>query len=252
MARNSQKKKSTVDRAEIEKFSAMADEWWNESGKFKPLHRFNPVRVRFIRDTLLEHFSALNTQHSAPLKGLSLLDIGCGGGLLCEPMARLGAKVTGIDASDKNIKVAALHAREEGLVIDYKCTSAEEMNKKQKYDAVLAMEIIEHVSDVPSFIEHCASLVKPDGLLFFATLNRTVKSYALAIVGAEYILRWIPRGTHDWNKFLRPSEIVLQTEPHGLKARTIQGVSFNPLGQQWSLSDDVDVNYMVVLQKGKK
>ena len=245
---------NSVDPGEIAKFEAMADEWWDESGKFKPLHQLNPVRIKFIRDTTRNHFSALSTQHSAPLKGLRLLDIGCGGGLLSEPLSRLGAKVTGIDASEKNIKIAQLHAETEGLDIDYRCITAEEfLNTEHRapntFSVVTAMEIIEHVADVPSFIESCCSLVKPGGLLFFSTLNRTVKSYAMAIVGAEYVLRWLPRGTHDWNKFLRPSEIVIEAEKHGMKALDVCGVTYNPLNSQWSLSEDTDVNYMVVLKK---
>lgn len=246
------KKKSTIDEVEIEKFSAMADEWWDESGKFKPLHQFNPVRVKFLRDEILEH-RAQNTEHrkeEKSLEGISLLDVGCGGGLLSEPMNRLGTKVTGIDASEKNIKVASLHAAGEGLDINYKCAAAEDLAKKKtRYDVVIAMEIIEHVADVPSFVESCSKLVKPGGLLFFATLNRTVKSFAFAIVGAEYVLRWLPKGTHDWNKFLRPSEIVLEAEKHKMKAKKVQGVTFNPINQKWSLSNDTNVNYMVVLER---
>jgi 2-polyprenyl-6-hydroxyphenyl methylase/3-demethylubiquinone-9 3-methyltransferase len=237
-------KNSTIDEDEVAKFSAIADEWWDETGKFKPLHLFNPVRIKFLRNTIEKHF---NQSH---LKGLSVLDVGCGGGLISEPIAKMGANVTGIDASDRNIKIASIHAEKENLEINYQFKTAEELvTEKKKFDVVLAMEILEHVADVPVFIESCCKLVKPGGLLFFATMNRTVKSYAFAIVGAEYVLRWLPQGTHDWNKFLRPSEIVIEAEKNKTKATKVQGVTYNPLGSTWSLSEDTDVNYMVVLEK---
>ncbi len=218
----------------------MADQWWDESGKFKPLHKFNPTRVSYIRDRLTEHFGKL--------QGLDVLDIGCGGGLLCEPITRLGAKVTGIDASEKNIKIAAIHAENSGLDINYQCISAEEMAaKKKKFDVVLNMEVIEHVADVESFLAASCALVKPGGLMIVATLNRTVKSFALAIVGAEYVLRWLPRGTHDWKKFLKPSEIEAPISRGGLKLKEIQGVSYNPIKDSWNLSEDIDVNYMMLM-----
>ncbi len=241
---------TTVDEEEIAKFEAMADEWWDEGGKFRPLHKFNPVRIGYIRDRVLEYFEGLDKEGRAPLSGLKILDIGCGGGLLAEPMARLGAGVTGIDASEKNINIASIHAEKEGLDIEYICTSAEEFAEStNQYDIVLAMEIVEHVADVAVFIEAASALVKPDGLLFMATLNRTAKSFALAIVGAEYILRWLPRGTHDWKKFLRPSELEQHFSANNMELEQIQGVTYNPLKDLWSLSDDIKVNYMMLAQK---
>lgn len=234
----------SIDDDEIAKFTAMADDWWNENGKFKPLHKFNPVRIGYVRNTICQHFKADS------LKGLNILDIGCGGGLLSEPMARLGANVTAIDASEKNIKIASLHAKNVGLDINYQNTTAENMaKKKQQFDVVLNMEVIEHVADIASFMQACAKLLKPGGIMFIATLNRTIKSYGLAIVGAEYILRWLPRGTHNWNKFLKPSEINEYIVENGLKLETIQGVSYNPLTDIWKLSSDIDVNYMMVVGK---
>lgn len=236
---------TTVDPQEIAKFSAMADEWWNPQGKFKPLHRLNPVRIAYIRDTILSHFHKEKTAEQ-PLSGINLLDIGCGGGLLTEPMTRLGADATGIDASEKNIRIASLHAEQQGITPHYFHTSAEELAAAGKqFDVVLAMEIIEHVADVPAFINACATLVKPGGLMFLATLNRTVKSFTFAIVGAEYILRWLPRGTHDWHKFLTPSEVEAELRHHGLTLKELQGVTYNPLKDSWKLSDDLRINYML-------
>jgi 2-polyprenyl-6-hydroxyphenyl methylase/3-demethylubiquinone-9 3-methyltransferase len=235
----------SIDETEIAKFSAMADEWWDLEGKFKPLHKFNPVRIGFVRDIVQAHFG------KDSLKGIEILDIGCGGGLLAEPMARLGAEVTAIDASEKNIKIASLHAKNVGLEIDYKCTSAEDLAATGKqFDVVLNMEVIEHVADVDSFVKASAALVKPGGLMIVATLNRTVKSYALAIVGAEYVLRWLPRGTHNWEKFLKPSEIERPLRENGMAVKKIQGVSYNPVRDSWRLSEDIAVNYMVVAGKG--
>jgi 2-polyprenyl-6-hydroxyphenyl methylase/3-demethylubiquinone-9 3-methyltransferase len=231
----------SIDQSEIEKFTAMADEWWSATGKFKPLHKFNPVRVAYIKETITNHFGNMDVE---------LLDIGCGGGLLSEPMSRLGAKVTAIDAGEKNIKIASLHAKNSGLDIDYQCTSVEELAASGKqFDVVLNMEVIEHVADVDSFIKASSSLVKPNGIMIVATLNRTLKSYALAIVGAEYILKWLPRGTHNWEKFLRPSEIASPLERSGMQLQKIQGVSYNPLHDSWKLSDDIAVNYMMVAVK---
>lgn len=240
---------STVDAAEIAKFTAMADEWWDPAGKFKPLHKFNPVRIAYLRDTIAAHVGSDATKPKS-LKNLSLLDIGCGGGLLAEPMARLGATVTAIDAAEKNIAVASLHAKKQNLEIDYRCTTAEDVARtKKQFDVVLAMEIIEHVADVTAFLESCAKLVKPGGLLFVATLNRTAKSYLFAIVGAEYVLGWLPKGTHEWKKFLKPSEIVMPLESLGLKTREITGVSYNPIKDSFSVSRDTAVNYMLVAEK---
>lgn len=243
-------KPSTVDAAEIAHFTAMADEWWDAGGKFAPLHAMNPVRLRFIRDHAVAHFGRDDTD-TAPLSGLSLLDIGSGGGLLCEPMARLGAHVTGIDAAEKNIHIARLHAEQMGLDIDYRHRTAEELAADStRYDIVFALEIVEHVADVPAFLEAVARLVKPGGLLFMSTLNRTVKSYALAIVGAEYLLRWLPKGTHHWQKFLRPSELVLPLEAHGIRTHDLQGMVYDPFDARWSLSPTaLDVNYILAARK---
>ena len=237
---------STVDPAEIERFSRIAEEWWDPLGKFAPLHRLNPLRVGYVRDR-----SALHWQRDAlsgtPLKGLSVLDIGCGGGLLSEPMARLGAQVTGIDAALRNITVAGVHAGKQGLAIDYKQHTAEALaDTGGQFDIVLALEIVEHVADVELFLKSCGRLVKPGGLLFLSTLNRTAKAWALAIAGAEYILGWLPRGTHDWKKFLKPSEVVRGLAAGGIETREIVGVVYSPLSRAWSLNKgDLEVNYML-------
>ena len=237
---------STVDLAEIERFSRIAEEWWDPAGKFAPLHRLNPVRLGYIRDRAAAHWKR-DAMSGLPLEGLSLLDIGCGGGLICEPMARLGAHVTGIDAADRNIATAALHAGHQGLVIDYRQHTAEALaGEGRQYDIVLALEIVEHVADVDLFLRSCGQMVKPGGLLFLSTLNRTAKAWMLAIAGAEYVLRWLPRGTHDWKKFLKPSEVVNGLRGGGIEAQEIVGVVYNPLSRVWSLnSRDLDVNYML-------
>ncbi len=239
--------RSTVDDAEIRRFSAMADEWWSTTGKFRPLHKFNPTRIAYVKSQLCQHFGR-DERSSSALDGLTILDIGCGGGLLSEPLARLGASVTGADASATNIEVARLHAASSGLTIDYRATTAEAIaDSGQTFDVVLAMEIIEHVSDIDLFIRECARMVRPGGLLLVATLNRTPKSFALAIVGAEYILRWLPVGTHSWHKFVKPSELIDALEAGGLNVLDQTGVSFNPLLDRWSLNPrDLDVNYMVL------
>ena len=236
---------TTLAPDEIEKFTAIAAEWWDEKGKFAPLHRINPKRIEFIRDEIYSHFKVES------LEGLSLIDIGCGGGLVSEPMCRLGAKVTGIDGGEKNVKTATAHAQGSGLKIDYQATTAEALAEQGKqFDIVLALEIVEHVANVPLFLESVAKLVKPGGILIMSTLNRTLKSYALAIVGAEYVLRWLPRGTHEWNKFLKPSEIIQPLTSHGLQHRTSKGMVMNPLSWEWSMSDtDLDVNYYVSFTK---
>ena len=240
----------SIDPEEVEKFSAMAEAWWDPEGNFKPLHKFNPVRLEFLRDRLAD-LNGTDPLSDQPLKGLKILDIGCGGGLLCEPLTRLGAQMTGVDASEKNIKIASLHAKEMGLKIDYRHSSAEELAAAgEEFDAVLNMEVVEHVADVESFLEACAALVKPGGVMVLATLNRTAKSYALAIVGAEYILRWLPRGTHDWRKFLKPSEVAGVLRPTGLEVKEVSGVAYNPLNDSWRLAPrDTDVNYMMVFVK---
>lgn len=240
---------TTIDPAELEKFTAMAAEWWDPTGKFKPLHKFNPVRLRYIREKICTHFN-IDSDQRQPLKGLNLLDIGCGGGLLCEPMTRLGATVTGIDPGDTNITIASTHAEAQDLNIDYQAITAEDLLATGKtYDVVLSMEVVEHVSDVDLFMGSCSKLVKPGGLLFAATLNRTLKSFALAIVGAEYILRWLPKGTHQWDKFVTPDELKQAITQGGLTIEETQGVVFNPITDQWSPSTDTDVNYMVLAHR---
>ena len=238
---------SSVDEAEVAKFSAIAAEWWDPAGKFAPLHKFNPVRLGFIRNEAAAHFGR-DGKSLRPFEGLSLLDIGCGGGLLSEPMARLGFAVTGADASDKNIGTARAHAAQSGLSIDYQATTAEALAGRQ-FDVVLNMEVVEHVADVPGYLTACTALVRPGGLTFVATLNKTLKSLALAKVGAEYVLGWLPRGTHDWNRFIPPTELKASLQQSGLTILKTQGVSFHPLGWDWRLSSDVDVNYMIVARR---
>lgn len=229
----------SINQQEVEKFSAIADEWWDPNGKFKPLHKFNPVRLKYIIDTI-----------NKPLIDFTILDIGCGGGLLSVPLARLGAKVTGIDASEKNINVAKAYAEREGLEIEYLCTSVEELEKSnRKFDIVLNMEVIEHVEDVESFMRSSCNLLKPEGLIFVATLNRNLKSFAFAKIGAEYILNWLPKGTHDWKKFFKPHEIVNLLEKNNINIEELKGVSYSPFNDKFTLTDDLSVNFMVV---GKK
>jgi 2-polyprenyl-6-hydroxyphenyl methylase/3-demethylubiquinone-9 3-methyltransferase len=236
---------SSVDPEEVARFAALADDWWDPHGRFRPLHKFNPVRLGFIRAHLVGHFGR-DAAALAPLDGLSVLDVGCGGGLIAEPMARLGARVTGIDATGKNIGVAALHAERSGLAIDYRCAAAEELVARgERFDVVLALEVVEHVAAVEPFIESCARLIAPGGALVAATLNRTAKAWALAIVGAEYILGWLPRGTHRWQKFVRPAELVGALRRNGLEVAALTGVGYDPLAGEWSLSRDLSVNYMV-------
>lgn len=242
------KKSHSIDPSEVNKFSQIAHEWWDPTGKFKPLHIFNPIRIEYITKKVKTHFGI--EKNRKPFSNLDLLDIGCGGGLLSEPMRRLGANVTAIDASEKNISIAALHAKNMALDIHYQCTSVEDLSAtKQQYDVILNMEVIEHVADVDSFMQHSAKLLKPGGLMFVATLNRTLKSFALAIVGAEYILRWLPRGTHDWRKFLKPQEVKKHTQNHGLSYLETQGLSYLPLQQQWIFSPDIGMNYILLCTK---
>lgn len=237
---------TTVDPAEIERFSRIAAEWWDPAGKFAPLHRLNPVRLGFIRDRAAAHWQR-DPLSGRPLGSLSALDIGCGGGLLSEPMARMGAAVTGVDAAARNIAVAARHAEGQALAIDYRQGTAEALAASgAQFDIVLALEIVEHVADVDLFLTSCGRMVKPGGLLFLSTLNRTAKAWALAIAGAEYVLGWLPRGTHDWRKFLKPSEVVNGLRNSGIEAQEIVGVVYSPLGRTWSLNRrDLDVNYML-------
>jgi len=240
---------STINKEEVARFAAMAEEWWDPKGKFKPLHKFNPTRLAYIRNQILSHFE-LDGSKNQPLKKLTILDIGCGGGLLCEPMTRLGAKITGVDASEKNIAIAKSHAMTSNLKINYKATTSEELVKKTaRYDVVLNMEVVEHVDNVPLYLKSCAQLVKPGGIMIISTLNRTAKSFALAIVGAEYILNWLPKGTHSYNKFLTPNELISMLRRNDMQLKDKTGVSFSPLKNQWRLSRDMDVNYMLVMEK---
>ena len=243
-------KPTTIDDADVARFSAIADEWWDERGKFAPLHRLNPARIGYLRDQIVRHFQR-NGESATPLNNLSLVDIGCGGGLIAEPMARLGANVTGIDASPTNINVASLHAKAGGLTIDYKANTAEDLAASgQTFDVVLALEIIEHVSDISLFYDSITQLVKPNGLLILSTLNRTAKSYAMAIVGAEYIMRWLPRGTHQWSQFVKPSEMAAGLTSRGLTVADVTGLTFDPLSWKFGLNPkDLDVNYLMVAHK---
>lgn len=240
---------TTINPEEIAKFAAMAEEWWDPTGKFKPLHKFNPVRLGYIREKAIAHFG-LDGSKRHPFEGLRILDIGCGGGLLSEPMARLGAKVTGVDAGEKNIRIADLHAKQSMLEIDYRATTAEALAAAgEKFDIVLNMEVVEHVDNVPLYMKSCADLVAPGGLLFTATINRTLRAYALAIVGAERVLRWLPKGTHDYAKFLTPEEISTLVTRNGLKVVEKTGVVFHPLADEWRRSRDTGINYMVLAEK---
>ena len=235
-------KNNTINKKEIEKFSKIAEEWWNPEGKFKPLHKFNPIRISYLKENIISTFKLNNKKD--PLKNLKILDIGCGGGLLSEPMCRLGATVTGIDASDKNISVAKLHSKKNNLKINYFCSSPEKFKVKDKFDVILNMEIVEHVEDVSFFLKSCADLLKKNGIMFVATLNKTLKSYIFAIVGAEYILRWLPIGTHEWEKFVKPEELIAILRKNNLKLDRINGMNFNILKNKWSVSNDKSVNYI--------
>ena len=241
---------STVDAEEIARFTAMAEDWWNPTGKFRPLHRFNPTRLAFIRDRMAAHFGR-DPLGLRPFAGLRLLDIGCGGGLLSEPMARLGFDVVGIDAAEKNVRVAALHAEQGGLAIAYRHATVEQLAAGgERFDAVLNMEVVEHVADVTAFLGATAALLRPGGAMVVATLNRTPKAYLFAIVGAEYVLGWLPRGTHTWSKFVRPSELAAGLRPQGVSITEMTGVRYNPIADEWSLAaHDLDVNYMVFAVK---
>jgi 2-polyprenyl-6-hydroxyphenyl methylase/3-demethylubiquinone-9 3-methyltransferase len=240
---------SSVDPAEVRRFSALAAEWWDPRGKMAPLHKFNPVRLGYIRDQAAAHFDR-DRKRLACFKGLRVLDIGCGGGILCEPLARLGAVVTGVDPSEANIEAARLHAAQADLMIHYVCGAAEDLvSASPRFDLVLAMEVVEHVAAVNLFVRSCAALVKPGGLMIVATINRTMKSFALAIVGAEYILRWLPRGTHQWDRFITPNELEIAIEQGGLRVIDQRGMVYNLLRDSWQLSIDTDVNYIVTAEK---
>jgi 2-polyprenyl-6-hydroxyphenyl methylase / 3-demethylubiquinone-9 3-methyltransferase len=244
-------RQSTVDQDEVARFSALAAEWWDPRGKMAPLHKFNPVRLGYIRDRAATRFGR-DPKRLDSMKGLAILDIGCGGGLLSEPLARLGAVMTGIDPSETNVAAASEHAAQGGLSIDYRCTTAEELAQTgAAFDLVLAMEVVEHVADVRLFVESCAALVKPQGLMIAATINRTLKSFALAIVGAEYILRWLPVGTHRWDRFVTPNELEIAMEQSGLRVTHEQGVIYNILADRWQLSTDTDVNYMLLAERAQ-
>ena len=239
-------KNKTVNKKEIDKFSKLAREWWDPNGKFKPLHKFNPVRLDYIKKSILKK---LKKRDDTYLKNVKILDIGCGGGLLCEPLTRLGAQVVGIDASNKNIKIAKIHAKKSGLKINYYCTTPENFNYKEKFDVVLNMEIVEHVEDVNLFLKESSKFLKKNGIMFIATLNKTLKSYFFAILGAEYVLRWLPIGTHDWNMFVKPSELVEICKKNSLMLEEILGVKYNIISRDWELSTDNNVNYMALFKK---
>jgi 2-polyprenyl-6-hydroxyphenyl methylase / 3-demethylubiquinone-9 3-methyltransferase len=249
MQRQNRAGAGTVDQDEVERFSRIAGQWWDVRGPMAALHKFNPVRLAYIRDRTAAHFGR-DAKRLDSLAGLGMLDIGCGGGILSEPLARLGASVVGADPSESNIAVARQHAAQSGLSIDYRNVAAEALEAAgESFDVVLAMEVVEHVADLGLFVEIATGMVKPGGLLFVATLNRTVKSFALAIVGAEYILRWLPRGTHQWDKFVTPNELEIAIEQAGMQIEAETGVIYNLLGDRWQLSADMDVNYMVVAEK---
>jgi len=238
---------STINKKEIEKFSKIADEWWNIEGKFKPLHKFNPLRIKYIKEKVVEHYN-INSKLE-PLKNIELLDIGCGGGLLSEPMSRLGAKVTAIDASQKNIDVASYHSKKNNLKINYLCSSPEKINLNKKFDVILNMEIVEHVDNLNFFLKKSSLLLKKNGLMFVATINKTLKSYIFGIVGAEYILRWLPIGTHDWNKFVQTENLINIAKKNNLELKQLDGVSFNIFKNEWLISKDKSVNYITQFKK---
>jgi 2-polyprenyl-6-hydroxyphenyl methylase/3-demethylubiquinone-9 3-methyltransferase len=239
---------STINKEEIQKFSKLADEWWDVKGKFKPLHMFNPIRIEYITENIKQHFK-LDNKKTSYLDGLKILDIGCGGGLISEPMARLGGKVTGIDASEKNIKVAKVHSKKSNLDINYLNKSPEQLKDFEKYDVILNLEIVEHVDNVNLYIKSCYDLLKEDGLMFTATLNRSLMSYLKAIIGAEYILRWLPIGTHDWNKFIKPEELEQFLLNEKFSTVDIKGLDFNPLTNKWKKSNNLAVNYIICSSK---
>ena len=239
---------NTIDKKEIEKFSRLAKDWWNPNGKFKPLHVWNPTRINFIKKKLIKHFN-IDPKNSLPLKNINILDVGCGGGLLCEPLKRLGANITGLDASKNNIEVAKLHSKEMNLDIDYVHSSPENFKSKNKFDVILNMEIVEHVASIDLFIHNCSELIKKNGMMFVSTINRNLKSYLFAIIGAEYILRWLPIGTHDWNKFITPNELEKITNRKKFLTDEIIGMKFNPLTNKWKITSDLAVNYVATFLK---
>jgi len=238
---------NTINKKEIEKFSKIAEEWWSPNGKFKPLHKLNPIRIKYIKDNIIKNFQ-LNKKDE-PLKNIDILDIGCGGGLLSEPMSRLGANVVGIDASEKNINIAKFHAKKNRIKIQYICASPENLKIKKKFDVILNMEIVEHVEDINFFLKKSSEFLKEDGLMFVATLNKTLKSYIFAIVGAEYILKWLPIGTHEWEKFVKPEKLNEMAKNHYLELENLDGMKFNLLTDKWSLSSDKSINYIAQFKK---
>ena len=233
---------NSVNKKEIEKFSKMATEWWDPNGKFKPLHKFNPIRIKYIKENIINIYKL--KKKIKPLTGINILDIGCGGGLLSEPMIKLGANVTGIDASIKNINIAKLHAKKNKLNINYLCTSPEKLKIRKKFDVILNMEIVEHVEDIDFFLKSCSKLLKKNGLMFVATINKTLKSYIFAIVGAEYVLRWLPIGTHEWEKFVKPEDLKKILMKYDLSLKKLEGMNFNIIKDEWSISRDLSVNYI--------
>ena len=238
---------NTINKKEIEKFSKIANEWWNPNGKFKPLHKFNPIRIKYIKENIIKNFDLRRKDN--PLKNIDILDIGCGGGLLSEPMHRLGANVIGIDASIKNIDIAKFHAKNNNLKIDYICASPETLKTKKKFDVILNMEIVEHVDDINFFIKKSSNLLKKNGLMFVATLNKTLKSYIFAIVGAEYILKWLPIGTHDWDKFVKPEDLIKIGKLNNLDLSKVDGMKFDLITDKWTVSSDKSVNYIIEFKK---
>jgi len=238
---------STVNKKEIEKFSQIAEEWWDPNGKFKPLHNFNPIRIKYLKDNIIKDFNLKNS--IKPLKSINILDIGCGGGLLSEPMQRLGANVTGIDASKRNIEIAKIHAKKSNLKINYLNKTPENFNIKKKFDVILNMEIIEHVADIDLFIKASSKLLKKNGIMFVATLNKTLKSYIFAIIGAEYVLKWLPIGTHDWEKFVKPEDLIRISKNNNLIKKKLDGLNFNIINNEWKIDSDTSVNYIMKLSK---
>ena len=240
-------RKITINKKEIDKFSKLAEEWWDPNGKFKPLHNFNPVRIKYIKDSILKKYK--NTDKKRPLKNIRILDIGCGGGLLCEPLSKLGAEVVGIDASEKNIKIAKLHSRENNLKINYFCASPENFKIKGKFDVILNMEIVEHVENVNFFLNQSTKFLKKKGLMFVATLNKTLKSFFFAIIGAEYVLRWLPIGTHDWDMFIEPKKLINICKNNNLVLQDLFGVKYNLINNDWEVSKDTSINYLAKFEK---
>ncbi len=235
-------KNNTINKKEIEKFTKIAEEWWNPHGKFKPLHKFNPIRISYIKESIINTLKL--KQKVQPLKNVKILDIGCGGGLLSEPMSRLGAEVTGIDASNKNIEIAKYHAKKNNLKIEYLCASPEKLNSTTKFDVILNMEIVEHVENIDFFLQSCSKLLKKNGIMFIATINKTLKSYIFAIIGAEYILRWLPIGTHEWDKFVKPDDLAKILKKYNVKLEKLDGMKFNLLKDEWKISSDKSINYI--------